>query len=393
MTIKQFRTLLNSVIWREMRRMVAQPVYSLASVVLMAVSCIFFLTLFDTGAPQKVPIGIVDQDRSSISRRVAHELDATQSVKVINIYATYEEARVAMQQGKIYAFLCIPEHFYGDLAAFKRPTLTFYVNNAYTIGGSTGYKQLFMVMNLASGAFQREVLRKKGMAEHLIMKRIQPVAIDAHLIGNPTSSYPVYLLGVILPGILGLVVLMITIYSIGTELKYKTSRQWLRTANGNFTIAMLGKLMQLFILYAALGVAVNVLLYKFMHFPVNGSMLILNLSLVLYIFAMQSLAVFFIGLMPVLRDALSIGALYGMLSFSLSGFTFPAMGMLPWVQSLTNLFPLRHYYLIYVNEALLGNSITHSLLPMGSLMLFFLTQFFVAPRLHRALWFQNYPKG
>ena len=393
MTRHEFHTTFMRVARRELNRLIKQPVYFFSSIVVMFVSCIFFLTLFDTGAPQRVPIGIVDHDASSISRRVAHELEATQSVTVEAVYATYEEARLAMQQGKIYAFLLVPDRFYADLAAFKHPTLTFYVNNAYMVGGNTGYKQLLTVMNLASGAFQREVLRKKGMAEHLIMKRIQPIAIDAHFIGNPTANYPVFLLGVILPGILGLVVLMITVYSIGGELKWKTSREWLRAADGNFTIAMLGKLIPLLVLYAALGISLNILLFRVFHFPVNGSILILNLGMVMYIFAMQSLAVTFIGLLPVMRDALSVSALYGMLSFSLSGFTYPVMGMLPWVRSCSYLFPLRHYYLLYVSEALLGSNVADSMLFIGGLMAFIVLQFLIAPRLHRALWFQNYPKG
>ena len=393
MTLREFNTIILRVARREVGILIHQPVYFFSTFVVMLVSCIFFLTLFDTGAPQRVPIGIVDRDGSSISRRVAHELEATQSVTVKAVYPDYASAREAMQQGKIYAFLLIPEHFYGDLAAFKRPTLTFYVNNAYMVGGNTGYKQLLTVMNLASGAFQREVLRKKGMAEHLIMKRIQPIAIDAHFIGNPTSNYPVYLLGVILPGILGLVVLMITVFSVGSELKWKTSREWLRAAEGNFTIAMLGKLFPHHAVYTTMGIVLNIVLFRVFHFPVNGSMLFLNVGMLLYIFAVQSVAVTFIGLLPVLRDALSVSALYGMLSFSLSGFTFPVMGMLPWVQAVSNLFPLRHYYLLYVNEALLGNSIVHSAPYMACLLAFVVLQFLVASRLHHALWFQNYPKG
>lgn len=392
MTIFEFYTKVMRVARYELNRAITRPVYIFSTIVVMLFSCIFFLTLFKTGAPEKMPIAIVDLDQSSISRRVAHELNATQSVTITNVYSSYQEARIAMQQGKIYAFLLIPSHFYSDLAAFKRPTLTFYVNNAYTVGASTSYKQLLMVMNLASGAFQREVLRKKGLPEHLLMKRIQPVAIDAHLIGNPMSNYSVYLLGVILPGMLGVIVLMITIYSIGGELKWKTSHEWLKQAEGNYVVAMIGKMLPHTALYCMMGITVNIIMFRILEFPVNGSFLYLNLGLITYIFAIQSMAVTFIGLVPVLRDALSIGALYGMLSFSLSGFTFPYMGMLTWMKPLCYLFPLRHYYLIYVNEALLGGPIIQSALFVGMLLSFCVLQFLVGHRLHNALVYQNYPR-
>lgn len=377
---------------REMNLLLRRPVYIFSTIFVMLFCCVFFLTLFDRSSPEKMPIGVVDMDRSTISRRVMHELEATQAVTVQGVYATYAQAREAMQRGQIYAFLVIPERFYADLAAFKRPELTFYVNNAYTIGGSTGYKQLLLVMNLASGAFQREVLRKKGMPEYMIMKRIQPLAVDAHFVGNPASNYIIYLMGIILPGILGVIVLMTTIYTIGSELKWSTSRDWLHAAEGSFTRAMVGKLLPHTLLYCAMGIATNIVMFRMMDLPLHGSFLYLNVGLIVYVLAIESVAVFWVGLIPMLRGALSAGALYGMLSFSLSGFTYPKMAMLPWMQTLTNFFPLRHYYMIYVNEVLMGGSVMLSLPHAMKLMLFIVLVFLVARRLHKAAIYLNYPK-
>ncbi|MBQ7697631.1 MAG: ABC transporter permease [Paludibacteraceae bacterium] len=377
---------------REVNMLLRRPVYIFSTIFVMFFSCVFFLTLFKTGSPEKMPIAVVDLDHSAISRRVVHELNATQAVDIVAVTDTYEQGRRLMQQGRVYAFVVIPERFYADLASFKRPEVVFYMNNAYTIGASTASKQLLTVMTLASGAFQREVLRKKGLPEYLIMKRLQPIAVESHFIGNPSSNYLVYLTGIILPGILGLIVLMITIYSIGLELKGKTSRDWLRAAQGSFTRAMVGKLLPHEVLYCAMGVTMNIVLVRMMHFPVNGSFVWLNVGMVAYILAMQSIAVTFVGIIPILRVALSAGALYGMLSFSLSGFTFPKMGMLPFVQALTNLFPLRHYYLIYVNEVLLGNPITQSLPAVAVLIAFTGLQMLIMRRLHKALLYQYFPK-
>lgn len=368
-----------------------RPVYIFSTFFVMIFSCVFFLTLFRTGSPEKMPIAVVDLDRSSISRRVVHELNATQSVEVAAVTHTYKEARVLMQQGRVYAFAVIPDRFYADLVSFKRPEVVFYMNNAYTLGAGTASKQLLSVMTLASGAFQREVLRKKGLPDYLIMKRLQPVAIEGHFVGNPSSDYLVYLLGIILPGILGLIVLMITIYSIGSELKWKTSRDLLHAAQGSFTRAMVGKLIPHVVLYCVMGVTINIILVRMMHFPVHGSFLWLNVGMLAYILAMQSVAVTLVGLIPMLRNALSVGALYGMLSFSLSGFTFPKMGMLPFMQACTNLFPLRHYYLIYVNEVLLGNPVTQSMPSVAVLIAFTCLQLLIMRRLHRALKYQYFP--
>ena len=178
---------------RELHMMFARPLYLFASVGVMLLSTFFFLTLMRGGAAENMPVAVVDLDQTSISRRLIHEMQATPSVDIQLVTNSYPEAREAMQQGKIYGIFVIREGFYSDLVAFKRPQLDFYVTNAYTVGGNTAYKQLLTMANLTSGAFQREVLRKKGMTDDVIMHRIQPLSIEGHMVANPWGNYSVYL--------------------------------------------------------------------------------------------------------------------------------------------------------------------------------------------------------
>ena len=375
------------VLVRELRMMFARPLYLFASVGVMLLSTFFFLTLMKGGAAEKMPMAVVDQDQTTISRRLIHEMQATPSVDIQLITNSYSEARDAMQKGKIYGIFVIREGFYRDLVSFKRPQIDFYVTNAYTVGGNTAYKQMLTMANLVSGAFQREVLRKKGMTDDVIMHRIQPIAIEGHMVANPWGNYSIYLVSTILPGILGLVCIMLTIFAIGFELKARTSHAWLRAAGGNYTIAMIGKLIPYTLIYLILGVGCHLILYRFVGFPVYGSTWRLMFGLLLFIL----LGITMIGLLPTLRDALSIGALYSMLGFSLSGFTYPQMAMLPPVKALSYMEPLRHYYLIYVNEALMAAPVENSIPYMLALTLFMVASLCVAPRLHRALVYWNYP--
>ena len=371
--------------------MFARPLYLFASVGVMLLSTFFFLTLMQGGSAEKMPVAVVDLDQTSISRRLIHEMQATPSVDIQLVTNSYPEAREAMQQGRIYGIFVIPECFYDELVSFKRPKMDFYVTNAYTVGGNTAYKQMLTMVNLTSGAFQREVLRKKGLPDDIIMHRIQPLAIEGHMIANPWGNYSVYLVSTILPGILGLICLMLTIFAIGFELKMRTSHAWLKAAGGNYTVAMIGKLIPYTLIYIILGVGCHIILYRFAGFPVYGSHSRLMFGLLLFIFAMEALGITLIGLLPTLRDALSIGALYSMLGFSLSGFTYPQMAMLPPAKALSYLEPLRHYYLIYVNEALMAAPVENSIPHMLALTAFMLASLFVAPRLCNALIYQNYP--
>ena len=379
------------VMLREVKLILSRPLYLLSSVGAVMVSIFFFMTLMEGGVAENMPVSVVDLDQTSISRRLIHEMQATPSVDIQLVTNSYPEAREAMQQGKIYGIFVIREGFYSDLVAFKRPQLDFYVTNAYTVGGNTAYKQLLTMANLTSGAFQREVLRKKGLPDDIIMHRIQPLAIEGHMVANPWGNYSVYLVSTILPGILGLICLMLTVFAIGFELKARTSHAWLRAAGGNYTVAMIGKLIPYTFIYLVLGIGCHLIPYRYAGFPVYGSHGRLLFGMVLYIFAMEGLGITLIGLLPTLRDAISIGALYSMLGFSLSGFTYPQMCMLPPVRALSYMEPLRHYYLIYVNEALMAAPPENSIIYMLALNAFMLSALCVAPRLHRALVYQNYP--
>ena len=50
-----------------------------------------------------------------------------------------------------------------------------------------------------------------------------------------------------------------------------------------------------------------------------------------------------IGVLPTPRLGLSFASLFGMISFSIVGFSFPVQGMDPTLQALARLFPLRHF--------------------------------------------------
>ena len=359
-----------NVVLREIRRIYAHPRHVIAAVLSIAFAYVFFLTLMQDGQPQRLPIAIVDQDGTFLSRRLCHEINATQGVEVTQVYNSHSEARKAMQRQEIYAFLEIPAGTYRDVLSFKSPHICLYANNAYLLSGTLSYKSLMTICNLASGAVQREVLRKKGYDEDKIMALIMPIEIDAHLIGNPMANYQSYLLTTILPGILGLVCLLLTVYVIGIELREGTARAWLRAAGGNMFVAIMGKLSPYALYFLLIQMLGNIVLFGFLHFPLEGSFLVLALGSLLFVLAMMSFGIFAFGLLLDLRNAVCISAFYGILGFSLSGFTYPVSGMSPALQAISVIFPLRQNYLIYTNEAIFGLPFSHVVPHLLVLMLF-----------------------
>ncbi len=382
---------MGAVVRRELRIMRNRPIYLLGSVVTVAFCAIFFLTFLKQGLPHDLPIGIVDLDNSSLSRNFSRQLDATQLGKVLK-YDSFAEAREDMQSGKITAVCVIPAGMYADVQASRRPTFTYYLNGLYFVGGALSYKNILTMINLADGAVQREVLRAKGVNEDAIMGRIQPVNVDVHQIGNQYTNYGYYLTNIFLPGVLALTVVIILIYSLGAELKYGTSRHLLSTAGGSMYNALFGKLVVYTTLFSVIGLILILLMYDWMHFPINGSIWNMFLAIVLLVLASESVAIFIIGLLPIPRLALSIGALYSVLAFSMSGFTLPVETMPPYIQGLAEAFPLRHYFLFYSREVIFGTGFAGWWQEVIHLLIFLLLPSLVIYRLKGAYVRQNFPK-
>lgn len=345
---------------RETKRLFSNKIYVFCIFIVPLFCLFFFLSLMHEGLPTDLPLALVDLDNSPSSRNLARQLDAFEGTQIVLRTSDFSKAREEMQKGKIYGVFLIPDNFSKDAVSGKQPKLSFYTNNSYLIAGSLLFKDLKTASVLASAAVGLQTGRAKGYTDDQIMTQLQPILIDTHPIGNPWLNYSVYLNNVILPGILQLMIFCITVYSIGIEIKEHSKRKWLRTGGYSMLTSLVGKLLPQTILFLISGLIIYVVLYGIMGFPFNSSIFSMLLLLFLFVISSQAFGVLMIGVLPTLRLGLSFACIWGMISFSISGFSFPVNAMYPFVQAISNLFPLRHYFLIYVDQALNGRGMLYS---------------------------------
>ncbi len=366
-----------------------RPIYFVGSVLIVAFCSVFYLTFLQSGVPTGLPIGVVDNDHSSLSRNFISQLDATPAAEV-RIFDTYPEARVEMQRGRITSICVIPEGMYRDVSAQKQPEMTFYINGLYFMGGSLAYSDLLTMINLTSGAVQRQVLRMKGMNDAQIMGMIKPVELDTHMIGNSTMNYGAYLGSMMIPGVLEMVMVVLIVYSLGTELKYGGSRRLMELSGGSIGVALLGKLILYTIFFFLLGVTIEMLLYSWCHYPFAGSVWYMFLDVFLLVLASEAMGITIISFCPVLRFALSVSSLYTVLAFSLTGFTLPLEAMPEAFQYVSAIFPLKHYYQFFVQEGIFGTGFTGWWQEVCHFLIFLIFPMLGIHRLKHAYIYQDY---
>ena len=379
-----------SIVKRELRILRSNPIYFMFMVVMPIVAVLFFTTILSSGQPTEMPVGIVDQDYTPITRRMARLLDAFQTTRIAGQYATVSDARRAVQRGEIYAFLYVPKGTSAKLLASRKPTISFYYSMTSMTSGSLLFRDLKTIASLGNAGLMQTTLRMRGATEDQIMTYLQPITIDLHQVANPTLDYNAYLSTTLVPGVLTLFLFLLAAYSLGTELKFETGRNLLYMSGDNIWIAITGKLLPLYIMSLCIFLLYELYAYYYLGFPhLGGPWPILWLG-VLTVHASLGFGIFMFGMLPQLRMSMSICSLWAVLSFSMAGSIFPAESMDAPLTALTWLFPLRHYFMVYQTVVFNGYPVVGVWLHVVALVAFALLPLLTFPRIKKALKYYVY---
>ena len=370
---------------REMKILRVNRMYLICMLGFPLLALVFFTSLMDEGLPEDMPVGVVDLDNTTTSRSLIRRLDAFQSSHVVAHYPSVNEARRAIQENEIYAFLYIPKGTTDNLLSSRRPKISYYYNMASVMAGSLLMKDLKTISNLGSAAVGQATMRAKGYTQEQIMAFLQPIRIDLHQIANPWTNYNAYLSTVFVPGVMMLFMFLISAYSLGMELKFDRGKEWLAKADNNIVVAILGKYLPQAVIFLVLITIYEMYIYGVMHFPHQGGIGDMLLLAVLEVFSAIGFGIFAFGLMPSLRMSMSVCSLWAVLSFSLAGSAFPVMGMDTPIQALSWLFPLRHYYMLYQITVFNGFPLVDAWFHLVALIAFTLLPWLVIYKIKNAM--------
>lgn len=367
-----------------------RPIYFFGMILAPFLTAFLLLYMMAGGLPQDMPVAVVDEDGSATSRALVRSLDAFQSSRVSLRALSMQEALSAMRRGEVYAIYHIPRGLQAHAGSARQPKIHYYTNGSYLMAGSFTFRDMKMLSELASAKVGLQTGQARGRTEEQIMGAIQPIRVQLEVMSNPWLNYSAYLTTTILPGVLQLMIFLITSYSIGVEIKRRTARSWLAAADGSMVRALVGKLLPHTLIFLLVGWSLQGLLYGWMGYPLQSSWWSMAGAMLALVLAAQSLGAFFVALIPILRMSLSLGSLLGMLSFSISGMSIPVSTMSPAVQALSHIFPLRYYYQIGINQALVGAPWVEAMPLYLGLLAFLLLPLVTLPRLRHFLLHMDY---
>lgn len=376
---------------RELKRYLRRPMLLFCLLVAPLITIFFFTTLMWSGLPTDLPAAVVDEDDTQVTRTFIRTMDAMEQTNIVAHYHTFADAREAMLRGEIYAIFYIPKGLTEDAVSSRQPHVSFYTNETYFIPSALLMKDMRMAAEILGISITRESLYGRGLTNRQAMGILQPIVIDKHALGNPFLNYSVYLSNIILPGILFILTMLCSSYVIGEEWRLGRQRETYQLAGYSQTTALAGKLLPITLIFSLFILFIDVYLYRYLEFPCRSGILPMFIAGVLGVMASQGIAILIFGIfLGQMRFSMSVCSLWGILGISLSGFTFPVTAMHPIFQYACNLFPLRHYYLIYVNQALNGYPIGYVAGSVFALLAFMLVPFLVIPRYRKGFLVTKY---
>lgn len=332
-----------SVSLRELRRMTSRRIYLGAAVVLPLFLLFFMSTIFGDGQMRHLPIGIVDGDNTATSRSIVKDIAAVPTFEVAKHYTDDAEARAAVQRKEIYGYLSIPPRFEEAMMRGTGATLSYYYHYALlAVGGEvmSAFETALIPVRMAPIVVEAVTL---GAGEGNIETFLLPMTSDDHALYNPSLDYAVYLAVPIFYIMFQILVLLVTLYAVGSERKGETAVSWLVAADGNILRAVVGKLLPYTFIFICEALLAGVVFFHWEHIPMAGSIPLFTLATVLFIVATQAVAVILYTLFPVFSLVISVVSMVGSLGATLSGLTFPLSAMSPLVQWVARLFPVRHF--------------------------------------------------
>jgi ABC-2 type transport system permease protein len=279
---------------------------------------------------------VLDEARSSLSRRIVADLGATQVMRIAWQADSEAEFEDIMQRGDAAIGVVIDADVERRLADGTAPAVQIVVDGSQP-----------SLENVAQGLALLPVLQRPGA----VSRSPQPVAIRVEY--NPEKRTAVQVVPTLVGTILNITMVIFTAGAIVRE-RERGNLELLITTPVSRSQLMAGKLLP----YIAIGLVQTTLILLLGHLlfdvPIVGSVLELYAGAALFIAATLALGLFISTIARTQFQAFQIAFMTMLPSILMSGFVFPFEGMPRVAQWIAQVLPLTHFVEIIRGVVLRG---------------------------------------
>ena len=339
---------------REVRHIAARPGLTFMLAPFPLLLFVALALAFHLASPRDLPVAVVDQNHSTLSRQMVRLIDATPEVAVTAEVGTLAEGRRLLLDGRAYAVVLIPPNTERNVLAGRRPEVTFFYNYQLLTPGS-------LVARAISGAFQTvaagiaiEARVARGADVDSATAAVAPIPIRQSQLFNPSLNYIQFLLAAIFPTVLQIFI------SVSAALSFAHDRHGGGDLNRSIRLGrslvrtIAGKLAPYTITYLAVLWGADIILVGLMGADFNGDLALHIVSGIVFVAAAQLL-----GTVAALAATNSIAALaaVGIITgpaFGFTGVTLPSLSMNAFSELWAQALPINSYLMIRIDNFVRG---------------------------------------
>ncbi|MGC9422494.1 ABC transporter permease [Vibrio sp.] len=321
--------------------------------------------IFSQGVLHNLPVGVVDLSQSQLSRQLTRYLDASSTLAVTHQYQTVAQAKDDLITSQIYAYVIIPPQFDKKVYRGEQPKVTSFYTSQYILVG----RLINSAILQAQGTLNAQIEGLKTLAHGnqtplSAMGRAVPVQTQMTPLFNKNNNYTQFLVSAAVPAVWQIFIVVLTIMILTANYREYGLRHWLEDRPLRRLTATLAPYAIIFLLQ---GIIFLVCFYRFMQWPMHGSLSVIFFAQAITVIACIIMGCFFYFLTLDPARAMSFAGAFTAPSFAFMGVTFPASDMNSLALIWRNLLPISHYIevqLSQVNYGLTALQSLHHLIPM-----------------------------
>ena len=167
------------------------------------------VALFWQAVPRALPIVVVDESHSTLSRDILRKVDSTPGVRVVAQPVSLNTAWPYVEKNQAHAVLYIPTDIDKEVANNQPATLFSFYNATMTTAGGTAVREMEAVLKELN---QEVAIEYNAFSMGPSVLKPAPVQPLVTLLYNPARNFEIFLVGLLLPGILHFVCLRSSLF-------------------------------------------------------------------------------------------------------------------------------------------------------------------------------------
>lgn len=312
-------------------------------------------TLYWNKTENKLPVIVVDMDRSNFSHDFIKRIGSHQLINVVSVSGDLSEAKKEMDNMNIHGIIYIPYNSNRLLETKQSVTIESFLNTTRFLVSNDINKAINEVA-FSFAAENREVyLKSAGYHTKEAERLSEPITADVRAMFNRAETYGYFLI----PGIIALVLhqtLLIGLSeNMARERQYKNNlKEFKLTSGNNVFIAVAGKTAFYFFLYLCYSLFFFTAGFYVFKINIEGDFWLLMFITALMIIAAIFLSIFVSSFFKRKFTALLVIAFSTYPLFLITGYVFPSYAMPLPLQYFSKLFAITPYLNSYIRITQLG---------------------------------------